>query len=240
MQRIHLVLLITVLASQAAIAGPACPSTAGADPNPTFDASLLKEGRFTYQTTLKGESLGETVIEIRRVHGDLRITMSAPKVAQSWEAIVGRTFSPRSASLQMRGKRGAYSMKLLYTRTSVSGEESESGITRPVSAALDGLVLDQRVDWAAMMVATASEKSVIAMRVFDPGTGLSQMVGKVAGVQSIRRDDGEVAALRLDYSICKRDHLEEYSVYATREAPRYMLREDMPNGLTSELVRIDP
>ena len=51
----------------------ACPPAGGADSNPTFDAALLKEGRFVYHTTLKGESLGETAIEVRRVGADFVI-----------------------------------------------------------------------------------------------------------------------------------------------------------------------
>ena len=51
---------------------------------------------------------------------------------------------------------------------------------------------------------------------------------------------GDVPALRFDYTICKREHVEEYTMYATNETPRYVLREDMPNGLVSELIRIEP
>jgi hypothetical protein len=223
-----------------AAAGPACPPVGGANPHPTFDAHLLKEGRFTYRTTLKGESLGETVIEIRRVGEHVRISMSAPKIAQSWNATVERSFAPLSASLAMRGKKGAYEMKLRYAGAKITGEEREAGVTRPVDALAEGVVIDQRVDWAAMMASTAPAGGTLAVRVFDPSTGSSEMLGKIGGTQPLSGAWGELTARRLDYTICKRDHLEEYTVYATRETPRYMLREDMPNGLVSELVRVEP
>ena len=236
------VLLICALASSGVsiAAAPACPPTKGADSRPTFDATLLKEGRFIYHTTLKGESLGETAIEIRRAGAHVVISMSAPKISQAWKASVASSFAPLSASLEMRGRKGPYSMELKYAGSSVTGEEREDGVTRSVNASVEGVVLDQRVDWAAMMASTAPANGSIVVRVFDPSTGLSQMLGRIGGTQPIRGSWGEAAALRLDYTICKRDHLEEYTVYATRETPRYMLREDMPNGLVSELVRIEP
>jgi hypothetical protein len=221
-------------------AAPACPPVGDANLHPTFDAQLLKEGRFTYRTTLKGESLGETVIEIRREGAHVRISMSAPKISQSWNATVERSFAPLSASLAMRGRKGAYEMKLQYAGTKVTGEEREEGVTRPVNALAEGIVIDQRVDWAAMMASTAPAGGSIAVRVFDPSTGLSEMLGKVGGTRTMSGAWGDLTALRLDYTLCKRDHLEDYTVYATRDVPRYMLREDMPNGLVSELIRVEP
>jgi hypothetical protein len=220
-------------------AAPVCPSAAGTDTRPRFDATLLKEGRFIYHTTLKGESLGETAIEIRRVGARFVISMSAPKIEQSWRATLMRSFAPLSASLQMRGKKGPYAMELTYAGAKITGEERQSGNTRPVKATARGVVVDQRVDWASIMAAEAPEGSAISLQVFDPATGSSPMLGKIGGAQPMRGAWGELDAMRLDYTICKPDHLEEYTVYATRETPRYMLREDMPNGLVSELIRIE-
>jgi hypothetical protein len=224
----------------AGAAAPACPSTGDADLYPTFDAALLKEGRFVYHTTIRGESLGETVLEIRRNGANYVISMSAPKIAQAWKATVNQSFAPVSASLEMRGKKGVYSMKLEYAGATISGEEREGGVTKPVNARVEGVVLDQRVDWAAMMVANAPAKSSFAVRVFDPSTGSSTMLGKTGGTQEMSGAWGAAAAVRLHYTICKSDHLEEYTVYATQATPRYMVREDMPNGLVSELIRIEP
>ena len=207
---------------------------------PAFDATLLKEGRFIYRTTLKGKSLGETALEIRRAGAYFVVSMSAPKISQAWKATVERSFAPLSASLEMLGRNGPYVMELKYAGSRITGKVSEGGFTLSVNESVEGRVLDQRVDWAAMMASKAPADSSIAMRVFDPSTGLSEMLGRIGATQPMRGAWGEAAALRLDYTICKREHLEEYTVYATRETPRYMLREDMPNGLVSELVRIEP
>jgi hypothetical protein len=214
----------------ASAAGHSCPPAGAADSHPSFDAALLKEGRFTYRTTLKGEPLGETILEIRHVGAHFVISMSAPEIAQSWKATVERSFAPLSASLAMRGKNGAYVMELRYAGTKITGEEREGLVTRPVNAQAEGVLIDQRVDWASMMASNAPAGKTITMRVFDPSTGLSEMIGHIGGSEQ----------LRLDYTICKRAHLEEYTVFATRETPRYMLRENMPNGLVSELIRIEP
>ena len=95
----------------AAFAGTdTCPPVDGADTHPTFDATRLKEGRFTYRTTLKGEPLDETVIEIRHVGAQFLISMNAPEIDQGWKAKVEKSFAPVSASLSMRGKKGPYQM----------------------------------------------------------------------------------------------------------------------------------
>jgi hypothetical protein len=233
MRMIFTATMACVLVAGAARGGETdCPPVGDADTHPTFDASLLKEGRFTYRTTRKGESLGDTVIEIRRAGAQFVISMSAPEIAQSWKATVARSFAPVSASLAMRGRKGPYSMNLEYAGAKITGSETEAGVTRPVSAAAEGLLLVQRVDWAAMMAAVAPARSSLVVRVFDPATGASPMLGRIGSAQG--------DSLRLDYTLCKRDHLEAYTVYATRETPRYMLREDMPNGLVSELIRVEP
>lgn len=219
-----------------------CPSTAGADTSPTFDATLLKEGRFTYHTTLKGKSLGETVLEIRRVGPNYRITMSAPKIAQSWDATVRRSFAPLSAQLKMVARGAPYEMNLDYDGRKIRGEERKNGVATPVSATSQGIVIDQRVDWASMMALVAPAGSSMTVSVYDPSTSFSPLLGMVGSTQAMSGAWGgeAVPAVRLDYTICKHDHIETYTVFATAATPRTMLREDMPNGLVSELIRVEP
>jgi hypothetical protein len=213
---------------------------AQANTNPAFDAASLKEGRFTYHTTLMGESLGDTVIEIRRLESTYRITMSAPQIAQSWEAEFRRSFAPLSAHLKMQARGVPYEMRLVYAGTEITGEEREGDVATPVRATAKGIVIDQRVDWASIMAVNAPPGGSIAVGVFDPSTGLSPMLGAVGTTRSMTGAWGSASALRLDYSICKREHVENYTVFATEATPRMMLREDMPNGLVSELIRIEP
>jgi hypothetical protein len=240
--RVQRAIAICALAASGATRAdqPPCPPIGDADTHPAFDAARLKEGRFIYRTTLKGESLGETAIEIRRAGEAFVISMSAPDIKQSWKAEVRKSFAPVSASLAMNGKNGPYEMNLRYAGSKVTGEEREGGVTRPVNAVVKGVVIDQRVDWASMMAATAAAQGSLAVHVFDPSTGSSDMLGHIGDAQPLSGAWGDATALRLDYTICKREHLEAYTVYATRDVPRYMLREDMPNGLVSELIRVEP
>lgn len=238
--------LIVLAAALPPVAHPAtqCTETSQSRARPSFDASRLKEGRFVYRTTLKGEFIGETVLEIRRVDATWHITMDAPKIEQSWEATVDRSFSPLSAHLKMKKRNGPYEMTLVYAGGEVRGEERDADGVSPVAAKLSGVVLDQRVDWAAVMAlappATSSRGSSAEMSVFDPSTGLSRMLGEVGDARILSGLFGEAMSVALSYRICKRDHVENYVVHATRRTPRYMLREDMPNGLVSELIRIEP
>lgn len=247
----HLARLLVVLSCatwlRIADAADACPDVAQADSRSVFDASRLKEGRFVYRTTLKGEFIGETVLEIRRAAPAWRITMSAPRIEQSWEATVDRWFSPLSAHLRMKKRTGPYEMSLAYSSDAVRGEERDADGARPVDAKLWGVVLDQRVDWAAMMAldvpASRDGSRRVSVAVFDPSTGVSRMLGEAAeasGARKLTGAPGEALSVPLAYRICKRDHVESYVVHATRDTPRYMLREDMPNGLVSELIRIEP
>lgn len=217
-----------------------CPSAADANTHPEFDASLLKEGRFTYHTTLRGESLGDTVIEVRRDGPNYRITMNAPKIAQSWNASVRRDFAPLSAQLKMRAHGAPYEMSLVYDGSKVTGVEKLAAGAKPVNATVTGVVVDQRVDWASMMAVKAPPGSSLAVGVYDPSTGSSPMLGKLGPTQPLEGAWGKTSAVRLDYSLCKREHVENYTVLATAATPRYMLREDMPNGLVSELIRVEP
>jgi hypothetical protein len=209
-----------------------------AAPQPVrFDAAQLREGRFTYELRSDGELLGTSVIEIRRRTPDeYLIRMDAPAVKQHWSASVGRRFNPFTASLEMTGGKSPYRMSLSYSANEVSGTELKAGATHPVAAVIKRQVVDQRVDWAAVMAAQFPGGNNIEFDVYDPGTGFSMLVGTKMPAKRIAGVLGKQPAIRLDYTIHKADHTESYSVYATKSEPRVMLREDMPNGLVALLV----
>ncbi len=66
------------------------------------------------------------------------------------------------------------------------------------------------------------------------------MVGTIGGTERMTVPWGDAEVTRLDYSICKRDGVKQYTVYASKDAPHFMIREDMPHGLLSELIRVEP
>lgn len=221
-----------------ALAAAISPAVSAADV--AFDAARLREGRFTYQLSIKGKPLGNAVIEIRRQpSGEFRISFDSNDIDQRWSSQMTRAFLPLAAELQMPGKTVPYRMSIRYTGAEVSGTETRGSSARQVTATLEGQVVDQRVDWAAMMAAEFPEDGKIEFRVYDPSTASSSLLGSTASAEPIASVIGMSDVIRLDYTIRKAGHAESYSVFATREFPRVMIREDMPNELVSVLVAID-
>ena len=206
---------------------------------PAFDAAKLRKGRFTYKVTQNGKDLGQATIEIRRQRsGEYRIRFDSKDVAQSWSSTFDAQFKPIDAELHMPARKEPYHMSLRYSATEVSGEETRGKAKAPVSAQIAGQVVDQRVDWAAMMAADISERGLI-FRVYDPGSAFSDLVGMQQKTEPFDSVLGRQPAILLRYTIQKKDHAENYLLYATESLPRVMLREDMPNGLVAELVAVE-
>jgi hypothetical protein len=233
-----------VLAAATLSFAAASADTPTTPPRVAFDATRLREGVFKYELRRNGELLGTSTIEIRRETADeFLILMDAREISQRWSARVGRRFNPLAAKLEMFSAAKPYRMSLLYSDTQVSGTETKHGpkgpVTTKVKATIQRQVVDQRVDWAAMMAAQFGKAKSVEFDVYDPGTGFSRLVGTKTDVPPIAGVLGKLPAIRFDYTIHKKDHAEAYSVYGTQVEPRIMLREDMPNGLVALLVATD-
>ena len=76
--------------------------------------------------------------------------------------------------------------------------------------------------------------------VYDPGSAVSALVARSSDSPSRSSVLGTQQATRIEYVICKKDHVESYVLYTTRDAPLVMLREEMPNQLVAELVKVEP
>jgi hypothetical protein len=204
-----------------------------------FNATNLREGRFTYQIAIDGKSIGRSTIEIRRLSGAYRIDFDSKDVQQSWSSTFDAAFRPVAAELHMPGRKIPYHMSLTYGTGVVSGQEIKGEATTPVRANFGGQLVDQRVDWAAMMAAENAVGGVKTV-VYDPGTGMSVLEGARQPGEVMQTVLGTQPSIHLNYTILKKDHAEHYLVYATASLPRVMLREDMPNGLVAELVAVEP
>lgn len=226
------------LLTLAALAAAYLPSVSAA--GVPFDATQLREGRFTYQISSEGQPLGKAVIEIRRQpSGDFRISLDSVDIDQHWSSQLTRGFVPLAAGLHMPDDVAPYRMDIRYSDNEVTGTEMRGGSVHPVSAVLQGQVIDQRVDWAAMMAAEFPVDGKIEFLVYDPATGSSPLSGTRTASAPITGVLGTSEITRLDYTIRKQVHPESYSVFATRESPRVMVREEMPNQLLAELIAID-
>lgn len=205
-----------------------------------MDARTLRQGRFTYRISADGEALGVAIIEVRATQdGRYSIVLDGGDIGQHWRAEFSRDFTPQSATLEMSDASAPYSMQIQYAAHGASGTQSRAGKRESFMAKFEGQVIDQRVDWAAMMAATIPAGGEIEFQVFDPDTHLSRLTGSRVATAPVTSVLGSVPAIRLDYTIYKGEHIETYSVYATRQRPHLMLREDMPNGLSIELIALD-
>jgi hypothetical protein len=205
-----------------------------------FDADALKQGRFSYRITADGEVIGQAVIEVRATGGgQYSIVLDSKDIEQHWRSEFSRDFAPQRSSLEMSSADAPYSMQIEYSERGASGTQSRSGAVEPFSADILQQVVDQRVDWAAMMAATMQPTGHVEFQVFDPASGLSRLSGTRVETAPIDSVLGKVPAVRLDYTIFKGEHAEAYSVYSTREPPHLMLREEMPGGLVIELVSVE-
>jgi hypothetical protein len=98
--------------------------------------------------------------------------------------------------------------------------------------------VDQRIDWAAAMARRLEIGDKLAFTVYDPATGVSRVTGEVVRSERIQVPTGTYDTMRVIYQIEKSKGTERYEVFASKTEPRVMIREDFPDGTTSELTGI--
>lgn len=97
--------------------------------------------------------------------------------------------------------------------------------------ALVATTIDQRIDWASLMASNLSAGESTNYRVFDLSTGSSELVAVASAGPLLQGPEGPRPTAKLDYTICKMGNPETYTMYATTELPRSMLREDLRGNL---------
>lgn len=212
----------------------------GAKSEQPFDATRLRTGRFDYRMIKAGKEIGKFVVTVGNAAGNFRFTGEAAGFNQKWESIATPSFQPVSAMLRMQLRDGKmYSMNLKYGDGSVTGsEQKESSPANQIDNPIPLGAVDQRIDWAAAMSSGLEVGDKFSFTVFDPSTGVSQVTGEIARTERIDVPVGVYDTIRIIYRIEKPKGTERYEVLATRGLPRMMVREDFPNGTSSELVSI--
>jgi hypothetical protein len=234
--------MILAMLAQSVADAPCVPSSA---PPPAFDAGKLKEGRFTYDLTQDGKPAGQFVLTIRRAaDGSVRLAGDAVGSDQHWETETSRSFEPRRAQLSLVRRSEPYHMELVYRAGSVTVTETTGSSPRARrserQAAIGPATVDQRIDWASVMATALSPGQTAAYQVFDAATGSSALTVRAEHAGVMASPIGDRPAFRLEYQVCKRGLAEPYVVYATRETPRFMLREDLRGHEVSVLSRVEP
>jgi hypothetical protein len=213
----------------------------GAKSEQPFDATRLRTGRFDYRMVKAGKEIAKFVVTVEKAAGNFRFTGEAAGFNQKWESIATPSFQPVSAMLRMQLRDGKmYSMNLKYGDDSVTGsEQKESSPANQIDNQIPLGTVDQRIDWAAAMSSGLEVGNQFSFTVFDPSTGVSKVAGEIARTERIAVPAGTYDAVRITYQIEKSKGTERYEVLATKDLPRMMIREDFPNGASSELVGIE-
>jgi len=213
----------------------------GAKPEQLFDATRLRTGRFDYRVLKASKEIAKFSLTVEKgAGGNFRFSGEATGFNEKWESIATPTFEPVSAMLRMQLRDGKmYSMNLKYSDGSVTGsEQKESALASEIDNRVPQGTVDQRIDWAAAMSSRLEVGDKFNFTVFDSATGISRVTGEVARDERITVPAGAFDTVRVIYQIEKSKGTERYEVFATKDPPRTMVREDFPNGTSSELVGI--
>jgi hypothetical protein len=208
----------------------------------TPDAHRLKTGQFTYKDSSAGKELGTSKIKIEKDldSGNYQFSMqSSGYLDQRWEAIAGPSFEPVSAKIRF-GEAPPY-FDLTYASGKVTGfvtSRSTTGPKRSVDATVSPGTVDQRIDWAAVLSNDLQPGQRFQFSVYDPGIGTSHVLAVVSPLEQVHVPAGSFPVFRVIYRIEKATGTEQYVVFATESLPRMMVREDFPDGTTSELVEM--
>jgi Protein of unknown function (DUF3108) len=228
----------------------ACAPTASSPKSelrPPFDAGRLRQGRFVYQTTLAGQDAGTSTISVARLDAQTyRLHNEVTgNFRQTWETTASPAMQPLAATLGLgadddKGR----TMRLSYDGRVVTGSAtrivpSDGPRTDHVSAQLPPDIVDQRVDWAALMALPLEGPGAVKFAVYDPWTGISPVVARFGRTEPVTVPAGTFSVLRVVYRIEKAARgVEQYELWVSETVPRFLVREDFPNGATTQLVRI--
>jgi hypothetical protein len=211
-----------------------------------IDARRLQTGEFIYQDSANGKVLGESTISIRVNGTDPNYHFSAQTTGyadQHWESVASPTLIPLSARLTFgKEPEEPTAFQINYANDNVTGfalnrHSAEPRSQVPVNASINSNTVDQRIDWATVMAFDLRKGSRFTFEVYDPTTGSSEVRARVSPPRRIAVPAGSFKVLTITYWVKKSTGAERYIVYATERLPRFMVREDFPDGTISELVR---
>ena len=225
--------MMAITAIALAVSG-ACPAQPA--------APLLQTGTFTYVDSDHGKTIGrDRIVIAAQPDGRYRFANTAIGYAdQAWTAETRADFTPLSAVLEFgpEGHRRPI-FDIRYARGRVTGLRYPR---RPAGAApvavgdpVGPCVIDQRIDWASVMARPLQDGARFAFQVYDPAIGISAASAAVEDGGTIHVPAGAFAVFKITYRIEKETGSEQYVVFASKALPRVMVREDFPDGVSSQL-----
>jgi hypothetical protein len=250
MKRLQLIgLMVCAVVSTVGAQTPSSDKSSPQLSDAKFDATRLRTGRFDYRIMQGGKQIATFTITVAK-QSDGSFRFAAKGFNQVWESVANRLFEPMSAKLRIDRpeRKQSYSMDLNYDGNRVSGlsgttndnmpSEAKRSEMKPVSADVPAGTVDQRIDWAAMLSSRLEIGQRLNFSVYDPNTGVSQVAGEVTKAEQTRVPAGTYETIRAAYRIKKSNGTESYEVLASKEMPRFMVREDFSSGISTELVKM--
>jgi hypothetical protein len=237
--------VVTTIALGAAFLSWPCQSQTKDITPAQLDAHRLQTGQFTYRDSNNGKELGSSKITIEKevVTGNYDFSNeSKGPFAQQWVATATPSFTPLSARLSFgAGSNNSPYFDLTYSPGRVTGylasrTQSELGHKQPVESVISPDTVDQRIDWATVLASDLQPGRQFQFSVYDPGIGTSHVLASVGPLEQVHVPAGSFQIFRITYRVSKATGAEQYVVFATKTLPRVMVREDFPDGTTSELV----
>jgi hypothetical protein len=209
------------------------------------DAHRLQTGQFTYRDSNNGKELGSSKITIEKeVATGIYDFSNESKgaFAQEWVTTATPSFTPLSARLSFGiASTSPPYFDLTYAHGRVTGSlasrtHAEHGQRRSIEAFISPDTVDQRIDWATVLASDLHPGRQFQFSVYDPGIGTSHVLASVGPLEQVHVLAGSFQIFRITYRVSKATGAEQYVVFATQSLPRVMIREDFPDGTTSELV----
>jgi hypothetical protein len=218
----------------------------GQDARPDLEVRRLRTGTFSFRTLVDGKQVGRSRIQIRRSTDSGNYIFSnlvLGSFSQSWQAVASPTFTPVSAKLSFgQGSAARTAFELAYQNNRVTGfvtSRKEPFKKREVDETVAEYTVDQRIDWAAVMALKEYvEGHEFQFHVYDPGAGNSVVNVRIGKSETTTVPAGSFETVHLSYRIDKRSGAETYEVFATKKAPRFLVKEKFPNGSLTELVEL--
>jgi hypothetical protein len=220
------------------------------------NATRLKTGLFIYQDRNHdgGSVVGSSRILIRRVGNESDYEFSNLATfasgflgyhSQRWTAVASTRFRPRSAVLSfLHGNDVAPIFDITYRAGRATGfvvPRSSNAAPKKsyVNDSMPADTVDQRIDWATVIANDLEVGRHFEFDVYDPKSGVGHVQADVGALSDVHVPAGDFVSYVIDYRIHKANGVEHFRVFASKETPRFMLREEFPNGVVTDLVRIE-
>lgn len=200
------------------------------------DAHRLATGEFVISMIDKGREVGRARITITE-HGQYTFAADfTGQGAERWQSVATPALQPVSARIAFGQEPPTFSID--YHADRVTGFVVSHGTRRTVDDSVPVGVIDQRIDWAAVMARELAAGEQFEFMVYDPSIGISRATAQVGAVERLQVPAGTFDVYPITYRIAKSTGTEEYHAFATRDEPRMLVRETFPDGEVSDLVEV--